>query len=522
MRNIGLVSVVTMGSRVLGLGRDMLTTAVFGASGLNSAFVTAFTLPNLFRRLLGEGALTAALVPTLHEEAERGRREGAYALLSQVASWLLVVTGVLVTVAMIGLAMLARSGDALAGWGVPAGALARWVTAAELAVVLFPYLVLVCLAAAFSATLQTFGRFLEPALSPVWLNLSMIGLLGGAVWLGWAREESGRMWWLCAGVLLGGFLQMLVPALALVRAGWRPRFDLGRSAGLRQIALLMGPTVLGSAIYLVNMAVSRMFGLSINEAAATVLNLSTRLMELPIGVFAIAISTVVFPQIARHAARGEGAELAGAYRRGMRLILLINVPAAVGMAVLAAPVVRLLFERGAFAEGDPTMGPVVMVCALGLPFLSFVSLALRAFYARKDTSTPVRAAGWSFAVNVAASLALMGPWSTVGLALAGTLAVMVQAFYLQGRLTAVWPELAFGHLARDLAKVVVASVFMGVAVAAAWRGWSSQAGDGVLLLAAGLALCIGLGVLVYGAAAWVLRVEGRDELAALLKRRGRA
>lgn len=522
MRNIGLVSVVTMGSRVLGLGRDMLTTAVFGASGLNSAFVTAFTLPNLFRRLLGEGALTAALVPTLHEETERGRREGAYALLNQVASWLLVVTGALVMLAMIGMAALAwwASRDAAApAWGMAPDTLGRWAVAARLAVVLFPYLVLVCLAAAFSATLQTFGRFLEPALSPVWLNLAMISLLGGAVWLGWAESEPGRMGWLCGGVLLGGFLQMLVPAMALTREGWKPRFDLGRSAGVRQIALLMGPTVLGSAIYLVNMAVSRAFGLSINEAAATVLNLSTRLMELPIGVFAIAISTVVFPQIARHAARGEATELAEAYRRGMRLILLVNVPAAVGMAVLAAPVVRLLFERGAFAEGDPTMAPVVMVCALGLPFLSFVSLALRAFYARKDTSTPVRAAGWSFAVNVAASLALMGPWSTVGLASAGTLAVIVQAFYLQRRLTAVWPELAFRHLLRDLSKVVAASAAMGAAVASAWAGWSLLAAGGTLTLAAGLAVCIVLGVTVYAAAAWLLRVEGRDEVAAVLRRR---
>src|SRR5690606_35919799 len=176
--------------------------------------------------------------------------------------------------------------------------------------------------------------------------------------LGWAESEPGRMRWLCAGVLLGGFLQMAVPAAALMRAGWRPRFDLARSAGVRQIAGLMGPTVLGSAIYLVNMAVSRAFGLSINEAAATVLNLATRLMELPIGVFAVAVSTVVFPLIARHAARGEEAELTAAYRRGMRLILLINVPAAAGLAVLAEPVVRVLFQRGAFAEGDAAMGPV--------------------------------------------------------------------------------------------------------------------------------------------------------------------
>ncbi len=519
MRNIGLVSVVTMGSRVLGLGRDMLTTAVFGASGLNSAFVTAFTLPNLFRRLLGEGALTAALVPTLHDEAGTGERAGAYRLLSQVSSWLLVVTGTLVGLAMVGLALVANSGAGLAEWGVPAGAVERWVAAARLAVVLFPYLVFVCLAAAFSATLQTFGRFLEPALSPVWLNLAMIGLLGGAVWLGWAETEPGRMGWLCAGVLVGGFLQMLVPALALMREGWRPRFDLERSAGVRQIGILMGPTVLGSAIYLVNMAVSRAFGLSLNEAAATVLNLATRLMELPIGVFAVAVSTVIFPLIAQHAARGEEAQLVRAYRRGMHLILLINVPAAVGLAVLAQPVVRLLFQRGAFADGDAAMVPVVIVCALGLPFLSFVSLALRAFYARKDTRTPVRAAGWSFAVNVVASLTLMGPWSTVGLASAGTLAVGVQAFYLQRKLTLGFPDLAFRHLLKDLLKVVLASLIMGGAVAGLWAIWKAAFGLGTMHSVVGVALCILAGLLVYGGSVWILRVEGRDELAKVLRRR---
>lgn len=519
MRNIGLVSVVTMGSRVLGLGRDMLTTAVFGASGLNSAFVTAFTLPNLFRRLLGEGALTAALVPTLHGEAEDGNRDRAYRLLSQVSSWLFLVTVVLVGLAMAGLALVARSGSGLQASGLDGGAVQRWVAASELAVILFPYLVFVCLAAAFSATLQTFGRFLEPALSPVWLNLSMIGLLGGAVWLGWAHEESGLMGWLCGGVLLGGFLQMLVPALALVSEGWRPRLDFEWSAGVRQIAGLMGPTVLGSAIYLVNMAVSRALGLSLNEAAATVLNLATRLMELPIGVFAIAVSTVVFPLIAQHAARGEEAQLVRVYRRGMRLILLINVPAAVGLAILAQPVVRLLFQRGAFAEGDVAMVPVVMVCALGLPFLSFVSLALRAFYARKDTLTPVKAAGWSFVVNVVASLALMGPWSTVGLASAGTLAVGVQAFYLQDKLTARFPDLAFRHLVRDLTKVMLASAIMGVVVYGLWACWKTTLGGGAMESAIGVGLCIVAGVMVYGGAIWLLRVEGREELIRLLKRR---
>ncbi len=508
-----------MVSRVLGLGRDMLVTAVFGTSALASAFYTAFTLPNLFRRLLGEGALTAALVPTLHEELKARERAGAFVLVNQVASWLFVATGVIVVVAM----ALLRQAEWLAGvarpLGLEADTVQRFLRAANLAVVLFPYLVFVCLAAAFSAALQTLQRFLEPALSPIWLNLSMIGLLGAAVYAGWSPSSDGRMLWLCAGALLGGFLQMAVPALALRREGWRPRFDLSLGESLRQIMRLMGPTVFGSAIYLINMAVARVVGLSLNDSAVTVLNLATRLMELPIGVFAVAISTVVFPLIAKYAAAGDWDNLAQAYRKGMRLILVINVPAAVGLVVLAVPIIRLLFERGAFGVADTAeMQPVLAVYALGLPVFAFVNLVLRAFYAQKDTVTPVRAALLSFGVNLVLSVALMGRLGTVGLAVAGNVAIIVQAWYLQRALARKHDALRFAHLARDLGKVIVASVIMGVAVAAGWWIWirlvtANQTTDAVALI-----LLIAAGVGIYGALMWALKLEGREDLAAMLSR----
>lgn len=531
LKNIGIVSSVTLGSRFLGLARDMITTAVFGASALNSAFVTAFTLPNLFRRLLGEGALTAALVPTLHDELKRGSRQSALQLVNKVASWLLVVTGVIVALAMLGMAWVftgRTEGGGIGGFSPET--VARWETAAQLAIILFPYLVFVCLSAAFSAALQTFDRFLEPALSPVWLNLSMIGLLGGAAWLGWSQSDMGRMHWLCAGVLIGGFLQMLVPALALVREGWRPRFDLQRDANVRQIMRLMVPTLFGSAIYLINMAVSRFIGLSLNDSAASVLNLATRLMELPIGVFAVAVSTVIFPLIARHAAAGDMASMATDYRKGMRLILLINLPAAAGMMALAEPIVRLLFQRGAFTADDVAlMTPVLAACALGLPFFSFTNLALRAFYARKDTKTPVRAALFSFLVNVAASLVLMRLFSTVGLALASTLAIVVQAVYLQTHLSRLHTGLAFRRLGPDLIRIALASAVMGAAVWGGWQAWTAWMGlaphhsqttaGGRWLDAAGVLAGVAFGCGLYAVIIWILKIEGRDELRALLLRK---
>lgn len=511
-----------MVSRVLGLGRDMLVTAAFGTSALASAFYTAFTLPNLFRRLLGEGALTAALVPTLHEELKARQRAGAFALVNQVASWLFVATGTIVVVAMAALSQMPRIVAVAQGWGVGADTVRRWVEAADLAVVLFPYLVCVCLAAAFSAALQTLQRFLEPALSPIWLNLSMIGLLGGATYAGWSPTPEGRMLWLCGGALLGGFLQMIVPALALMNEGWRPRFDLSAGDAVRQIARLMGPTVFGSAIYLINMAVSRFVGLSLNDSAVTVLNLATRLMELPIGVFAVAISTVVFPLISKYAAAGDWPNLSQAYRKGMRLILVINVPAAAGLVVLSVPIIRLLFQRGAFVASDTAlMQPVLVVYALGLPFFSFVNLVLRAFYAQKDTVTPVRAAVLSFIVNLGLSIALMGPLGTVGLALAGNVAIVAQAWYLQRHLTKQHHEMRFTHLVRDLGKVIAASVVMAAVVSVAWWLWTHFVAPRATKMtdAIAIGLLIATGVAVYGTLMWAFKIEGRDEIAALVAKK---
>lgn len=515
LKNISVVSGLTMVSRVLGLARESLTAAVFGTSAMVSAFFTGQTLPNLFRRLLAEGALTAAFVPTLHEALHERQRQGAFQLVNQVTSWLLAVATALVVFAM---AVLGRDEWVRAAARVfhaDAAAQERWLLAAWFAVILFPYLVFVSLAAAFSAALQTLQRFVEPALSPVWLNLAQIGFLLAAV-----RWGSGdQICWLSAGVLVGGFLQMAVPAWALMREGWRPAFDFQLSAAVRGMLRLMAPTVFASSVYLINMSVSRLVGLSLNDGAVAVLNFAQRLMELPIGVFAVAVSTVIFPLITRHAAAGDHANLALSYRKGMRLILLINIPAAAGLAVLALPIIRLLFQWGAFnAAATLDMTPVLIANALGLPFFSFVNLALRAFYAQKDTTTPVRAAVLSFAVNLGLSFALMSSLSTVGLALASNLAMTVQAVYLQWHLARKQEGLAFRHLSGDLAKSVGASLAMSAVVAAGWWGWTRGVAPTKISDSLGLVLVIAAGVACYGALLWKLKIEGRDDFAAFWKK----
>lgn len=518
LKNISIVSVATVLSRCLGLGRDILVTAIFGASGLASAFVTAFTLPNLFRRLLGEGALTAAMIPTLNQELAADRKSSAFRIVNEVTSWLGLVTLVIVVGAMGALHLMADSvwlrevSNDPTQWH-------RWQTAAHLAVWLFPYLFFVCLAAAFSAALQTLGRFVAPALSPILLNLSMIGSLAWAVWGLDLELGSARMMWMCGGVLLGGFLQMLASAIALSRAGWKPAWGFQLSPEVKTILVLMGPMVFGSAIYLINLSISRIIGLSLNDSAAAILNLATRLVELPLGVFAIAVTTVVFPLISRYAAKGDWSSMAAAYRKGMRLILAINVPAAVGMVLLAPPIIRVLFQRGEFgAEDTAVMIPVLSIFAIGLPFAAYVSLLLRAFYAQKDTRTPVRAAVVSFVVNIGLCFALKGPLSTQGLAIASNVAVIVQAWYLQRALTAGRSELAFSPLGRDLVKIVGASAAMGMVVAVGVAAFDGIA-VGFLQDVVRLMILIPLGALVFGGMAFALRLEGREELVQIMRQR---
>ena len=507
LKNIGIVSLLTSVSRVLGLARDQLGAAIFGASELNSAFITAFSLPNLFRRLLGEGALTAAFVPTLQEELHERGRAGAFELLSKGTSWLLLVTGGLCAVAMV----LFSQSRLLPGHE------SKWYLAADLSVWLFPYLAMICLAAALNATLNVFERFTEPALSPIWLNLSMIASLGG---IGWqvAETDLGRMQWLCAGVLVGGALQLGVPAGVLMREGWRPRLDFGLSPRVKTIAALMAPGLFGTAIYQINVYISRLFAFSIDEASATLLFYANRLMELPIGVFAIAVATVVYPLIARHAAEKNHVAMADDYRKGVRLILLINIPAAAGLALLSEPIVRVLFQHGRFGADDTlAMAPLLALFAVGMPFFSVVSLTTRAFYAMKDTVTPVKIATVSFVVNVGLSWILKDVLGAPGLVIASTTAVLVQTCVLQRLLARRLEGMRFGALWSAIGKLLVATLVMSAVVGGGWLGLRFAI-EGRTADVVALVTLIPAGVASYAAMLWVLRVEGLEEVTDLLRR----
>jgi len=452
LKNIVVVSLSTVGSRVLGLVRDILMFAALGASAWNDAFILGFTLPNLFRRLLGEGALTSAMVPIFSDVLQRAGRSAAFSFFNQVLLRLLLILSALVASGMVVFGTLAQSGMLSD----------RWTLGAELAVVLLPYMIFICLAAIISAGLNILGRFAVAASTPMLLNLAMIGALVAGMWL--SDDQARIVYWLCGGVLFGGLLQLMLPAWDLARQGWRPRMEKrGASAEMSELWRLFLPGLMGAAILQVNILVSRLLAYSLDESAVSVLYLASRLMELPLGIFTVAVATVFFPLLARSVTEGDDHGFASALTQGMRLVVGISLPAGVGLFVLGQPILELLFRWGAFRPQNVAQTiPLIAIYGLGLPFYSAATFATRGLHACKDMKTPVRVAGLCLFVNLISGLVLMQFYGACGLAAGNVLAAIVQTVCLWRALSKHRSEVGFVQLRGAFAKILCAGVGMGL------------------------------------------------------------
>lgn len=506
--NILVVATSTLGSRVLGLLRDILMLSLLGLSTAASAFIFAFTIPNLFRRLLGEGALTSAFIPVLSGEFREGGRSSAFIFANRVFSR---AGATLLALVILGVA--AYMLVSLLLWRMPADNSAmreQWLLGCLMGILLIPYMLFVCMSAVLAGALNVLERFAIPALSAVWLNLAMIGFLAFGGWgLGWRGETLAL--WLCGGVLLGGVMQLAIPGWALWRLGWKPKLDFSSSPAMRELESLFVPGVLGAAILQINVLVSRLLAFSLDDSAVSVLYLANRLVELPLGVFAIAIATVLFPRLSLLAAGGESAEIARAYSRGLRLILAITLPAAAGLAMLRDPIVTFLFAWGHFDAADVSItSPVILLFALALPFYAMSTFIVRGFHALKDTRTPVRVAWRCFLINFALSLALMMPLGVTGLAMANLLAAVYQTMALNRRLAArdaAWSSASgFRSLGRiGLAVLLMAAVLALGTAALGLAGLPAKTTAGLAVV-----ILIPVGAAVYFAALWALRFEERQ------------
>lgn len=512
-RAAGVVSSATMLSRVLGLVRDVVLAACFGAGGALDAFLVAFRLPNTLRRLFAEGSLTVAFVPVFvgvmeGEGEEPARRLGRRALTLLGA----ILAGVSV-VGVLAAPVLVR----LTAWGFARDP-EKFVLTVRLTRWMFPYIALIGLTALAGGMLNAWGVFAPPALAPVVLNVCLIA--AALVLSGWVHPPVLA---LAYGVLLGGVLQLALQWHGLRGVGFRYAPELPRrDPHIRRIARLMGPAVFGVAVYQVNILVSTLLASWLPDGSVSYLYYAERLFQLPLGVFAVALGTASLPSLSRLASRREWEPFRTTLVEALLLTAFVVVPAAAGLLALAWPIVSVLFERGAFdARMVDMTARALAAYALALVPVAGVRVLAPAFYALEDTRTPVHAAWWALWVNLGASLVLMGPLAHVGLALATAVSSAFNLGYLLVRLRGRVGDLGLGHAAARLLRVAGATLGMTAAVVAGARVAPLEGGG--VGAGAALAVLVGGGAVLYLALGRLLGLREVDRVLRLvLRAAGRA
>ncbi len=429
----------TLASRILGMVRDVATAALLGLSGdgVMDAFVVAFRIPNLFRRLFGEGALAASYLPVLSSRLERNRNE-AWQLASVTLVWLAVILTAVVVVA---------EGICAALWWLY-GDLPGMTLLVGLSAVMLPYLFFICLAAQVSGTLHALSHFSTPALAPTLLNICWLA----AIWLIAPRLTDSKelqAYVLAVSVLAAGVLQLAAQLPVLRRLGFR--FDYNWQASREsvwQVVRSMGPMVLGLAVTQLNTFFDSLlaWGLAapadgsetiawlggnisypLKQGAAAAIYYGERLYQFPLGLLGMAVATVIFPALSRHAARGQHDRLGEDLTLGLRLVLFLGIPAGAGLVLISEPLARLLFEHGEFTAEDATrVARMISGYGIGVWAYCAVPVVVRGYYALGDQKTPLQAGVAAMMTNLALNLALVWPLAEAGLALSTSFSATLQ------------------------------------------------------------------------------------------------
>jgi putative peptidoglycan lipid II flippase len=509
-RRVGVVSFYTFLSRMLGLVRDAVLAWVFGATRVADAFYVAFRIPNLLRRFVAEGALTIAFVPIYTERLRMSRDEGRSAA-SVVFTYLSLF---LVLLCVLGIAFAPWIVKAIA-WGFSADP-EKFNLTVYLTRLMFPYILLVSLVALAMGILNSLKRFAAPAASPILLNLGII--FGALVLERYTRLPAEGV---ALGVLLGGVLQLALQIPSLLKEGMLPRLNFNyRHPALKGLLFLMIPSAFGAAVYQVNVIVITFLASFLPEGSVSYLWYADRISEFSLGIFSIAVATVTLPTLSDHAAAKDLRSFKETLSYGIRLALLIDVPAAVGLYVLALPIVSVLFQRGEFTQATSvaTAGALTFF-ALKIPFVSGVRNLVPAFFALKDARTPVMAASLAVVVNAVAALLLMRPMLHRGLAAALVISSIGNLVFLVWRFRRKVGPIGARKIGASFVRTVFASAVMGGAIVTVQRFFPID-------LAGSLALRGGLLMLyVFGAAVLffsIIRFISPEEfraLAAIVRRR---
>ncbi|MBK7022133.1 MAG: murein biosynthesis integral membrane protein MurJ [Sulfuritalea sp.] len=486
LRALATVSGMTLLSRILGFVRDFVIARTFGAGMMTDAFFVAFRLPNLLRRLFAEGAFSQAFVPVLAEYRNRRGEIETRTLVDRVASVLFLA---LVVVSALG-AVAAPLLIAVTAPGFSADA-DKFQLTVELTRITFPYILFMSLVALAAGVLNTWSRFALPAFTPVLLNLSFIGMaLFAAPWfdppvlaLAWA-------------VVLGGVLQLAIQLPALARIGMLPRFDpVWRDEGVQRVLKLMAPAVLGVSVAQISLLINTIFASFLETGSVSWLYYADRLMEFPAGLLGAALGTILLPSLAKTHAAGNSGDFSALLDWGLRLTLMLTLPASLALAMLAVPLLSTLFQYGAFAASDVLRTREALVAySIGLTGLILVKVLAPGFYARQDIRTPVKIALLTLALTQLMNLAFIGWLKHAGLALSIGLASCFNAAMLwRGlRRRAVYqPQPGWGVFT---AKLLAALLVLGCVLwftAGADTTWLAMSGEQRILKLAG-AVCGGI------------------------------
>ena len=508
VRALGSIGLATLASRVLGFVRDMVIALTFGAGGVTDAFVVAFRIPNILRRLLGEGALSTAVIPVLTDHAVKGTRQDFVRMIRAVLAAGLLVLGVTTVCGIVWAPGILRVIAPGFGGDSPQASLTVLLTR-----VMFPYLLLVGLAALAMGILNTHGRFFASAIGPALLNVGMIAAV-----LLLARRVEPPILALAIGVLVGGVAQLLVQVPSLQRLGLLvgPSLDL-RHPALGRVARLLLPAVFGLAAVQVTVFVNTLLASLLPAGSISFLYYADRIMEFPHGIFGIALASASLPAMSRAAARGDRRGIGTTVTFALGLSFYVAVPATVGLVVLREPIVRVLFERGAFTAADTAATAQALVgYALGLVAFSGARIVAQAFYAAQTPGIAVKLGLVSVAVNVIAAVALMRPLSHAGLALASSISAWVNFASLAWVARARFGGPGLRELGASLARTTIASAVLGIFCAGCLRLWPPAASR--LVEAGWLGGAIAGGAVMFWLASAVL---GAPERVALLRLRAR-
>jgi len=516
VRSAGAMTFMTLMSRVLGYVRDNLQAQFLGASRSADAFIIAFRIPNLLRRLVGEGAFTAAFIPTMSDYLKPERRKELWQF-AAIVFWTMAT--VLMVLTALGVIFSPQIVKAMA-WGF-AGIQDKMDLTVGLNRLMFPYLLVICLAALLQGILNIHGSFAVPAFTPVLLNLSMIG---AALLLAPHLEEPA--WAFAWGVLLGGVLQMGFQIPFVIRLGMRfvPSISFTDS-GVRQIGRLMLPGLFGMGITQIMLLVDSFYASFLAEGSVSALYYSGRVNELALGSFAISVSTVILPMLSRQAAAGEIEEMGRTLLYGMRMVALITIPASVGLILLRGPIIGVLFEHGRFSPEDTAVtAHALMFYALGLLPFGAVKILAPAFYARKDTRTPALLAAVTLGAHLILCPVLTWLMAHGGIALADSISATLNMSLLMGAFAkrhGLPGSVMLRQLVSPALRCVGAAIIMGGSVLAL-RLWLEPVIGGALLPAAGALIgIITVASVVYLGSCRLLKVAELDDLLAVLPLRRR-